>query len=94
MSQLEAVVAKVDELQDGQMQQVSVGETKVLLVRRNGEYHAVGAFCSHYKAPLAQGVLNGDRVVCPWHNACFNIISGEQLAPPGLDSLARYESAH
>lgn len=90
MSQTEAVVAKVNDLQDGQLQQVSVGETKVLLARLNGEFHAVGAFCTHYQAPLAQGVLSGDRVVCPWHNACFNVVTGEQEAPPGLDSLAHY----
>ena len=91
MSQTEAVVAKVNDLQDGQMQQVSVGETKVLLAKVNGKFHAVGAFCTHYQAPLAKGVLKGERVVCPWHNSCFNVISGAQEQPPGLDSLARYD---
>ena len=91
MNQKEAVVAQVNDLQDGQMQQVSVDETKVLLARINGEFHAVGAFCTHYQAPLAQGVLKGDRLVCPWHNACFNIVTGDQQNPPGLDSLARYD---
>ena len=91
MNQTEAVVAQVNDLQNGQMQQVSVGETKVLLARINGEFHAVGAFCTHYQAPLAQGVLKGDRLVCPWHNACFNIVTGDQQNPPGLDSLARYD---
>ena len=84
MKRLEAIVATIDELQDGEMRQVSVGETDVLLVKRGGKFHAVGAYCSHYQAPLVDGVMSGDRVVCPWHNASFNIETGDQQEPPGL----------
>lgn len=91
MKQLEAVVANVNDLQDGQMQQVSVGETDVLLVRLAGNYYAVGAYCTHYQAPLAEGVLSENHVVCPWHNAYFNLTTGDQQEPPGLDSLLRYQ---
>lgn len=91
MHQLEASVAHVNDLQDGEMQQVSVGETDVLLVKVGGNFHAVGAYCSHYQAPLAEGVLSGDHVVCPWHNASFNVVTGDQQEPPGLDSLCRYQ---
>ncbi|MBV8886882.1 MAG: FAD-dependent oxidoreductase [Chroococcidiopsidaceae cyanobacterium CP_BM_RX_35] len=91
MKQIEAIVAKVDDLQDGEMQQVSVGDIDVLLARVDGKFHAVGAYCSHYQAPLAQGVLSGNRVVCPWHNACFNVATGDRQEPPGLDALTRYQ---
>ncbi|MEH2390729.1 MAG: FAD-dependent oxidoreductase [Nostoc sp.] len=91
MKQIEAVVANINDLNDGEMRQVSVGETEILLTRLDGKYHAVGAHCSHYKAPLAEGVLNGHHVVCPWHNAYFDVTSGDQLEPPGLDSLACYQ---
>ena len=90
MKQLEAVVANVNDLQDGEMCQVSVGETNVLLVRLVEKYYAVSAYCTHYQAPLAEGVLSGDHVVCPWHNAYFNITTGDQQEPPGLDSLLCY----
>ncbi|MGF1480047.1 MAG: FAD-dependent oxidoreductase [Cyanophyceae cyanobacterium] len=91
MNQTEAVVAQVNDLQDGQMQLASVGETKVLLAKVGGNFYAVGAFCTHYQAPLTNGALRGDRVICPWHNACFNVVTGDQENPPGLDSLARYD---
>ncbi|MBM3276556.1 MAG: FAD-dependent oxidoreductase [Candidatus Handelsmanbacteria bacterium] len=87
MSANEAVAARVDELADGQMKQVTVAGTEVLLARVGGHYHAVGAFCTHYGAPLANGVLSGARVVCPWHHACFSVVSGDQEEPPGLDAL-------
>ncbi len=91
MKNIEAVVAKVNDLQDGEKKQVSVGDTDVLLARVDGKFHAVGAHCTHYKAPLVEGVLSGDRLVCPWHNACFSVVTGDQQEPPGLDSISRYE---
>ena len=91
MKQIEAVVANINDLNDGEMRQVAVRETEILLTRLDGKFHAVGAHCSHYKAPLAEGVLSGHHVVCPWHNAYFDVTSGDQLEPPGLDSLACYQ---
>lgn len=92
MSKKQAVVAQADELKDGQMKQVSVEGTDVLLTRIDGQYRAVSAYCTHYGAPLATGVLSGTRVVCPWHHACFSVVSGDQEEPPGLDSLPCFEA--
>lgn len=85
------VVANVNDLQDGEMKQVSVGETDILLARIDGKFHAIGAYCTHYRAPLAEGVMSGDRVVCPWHNSCFSLVTGDQQEPPGLNALPCYE---
>jgi len=81
------VVAKVDELADGQMKQVKAGETELLLVRLEGQFYALGARCTHYGAPLATGALHGERIICPWHHACFHARTGTHLEPPGLDHL-------
>jgi apoptosis-inducing factor 3 len=91
MNSVEAKVACVEDLKDGEMRQVKVGETDVLLVKINGKFYATSAYCTHYQAPLAKGILSGDRVVCPWHNACFNAVTGEQLEPPGLGALSCYD---
>lgn len=90
MHLIEAAVAGVNDLQNGEKRQVKVGETDVLLLRCNDQFYALGAFCPHNQAPLAEGVINGDRLVCPWHNAYFDWKSGDQLQPPGLDSLPSY----
>ncbi|WP_310486359.1 FAD-dependent oxidoreductase [Chamaesiphon sp. VAR_69_metabat_338] len=90
MSQTEAVVAQFHELQDGQKRQVTVGDTDILLIRRDETIYAIGAYCTHNRAPLEQGVLHGDCIVCPWHNAYFDITTGDLHQPPGLDSLDRY----
>ena len=91
MSNNEHAVAKTNELQDGEMKLVEVGETKVLLCRVDGTYYAVGGTCTHYGAPLGDGVLSDDRVVCPWHHAAFSVKTGDMLEPPALDSLPKFD---
>lgn len=87
---MEAIVANAEELRDGEMREVKVGETPVLLAKVAGEIHALGAMCTHYGAPLAKGALHGDRIICPWHHACFRVADGSLLQPPALDALPRY----
>ncbi|MFP4600859.1 MAG: FAD-dependent oxidoreductase [Persicimonas sp.] len=84
-------VAKTDDLQDGDKMQVEVGDLDLLLVRVDGEYFALGAHCTHYGAPLVDGVLSGETLVCPWHHAVFNVTSGEHIEPPGRDCLNKFE---
>ncbi len=87
----EYVVAKADELKDGQMKQVEAGEFSVLLVRMEGKYSALWATCPHHGAPLAEGLLHEGHVRCPWHQAVFDARTGELLEPPALDMLPHFE---
>jgi apoptosis-inducing factor 3 len=78
----------VDALSDGQMLAGHVGEEAVLLARYGDEFLAIDATCSHYSGPLAEGLMVGDSVRCPWHHACFSLRTGEALRAPALSSLA------
>ncbi|XP_030008741.1 apoptosis inducing factor mitochondria associated 4 [Sphaeramia orbicularis] len=86
-----ALVCPEEDLKDGEMKVVTVGDQKVLLVRTHGQFSALGSQCSHYNAPLVKGVLIGDRVRCPFHGACFNVRTGDIEEFPGLDSLPCYK---
>lgn len=86
----EVRAAGLGELRDGGLMRVELGDEKILLARVGAKVYALGAECPHYGAPLEKGVLHGERLVCPWHHACFSVASGANEEPPALGGLPRY----
>ncbi|GAP85898.1 putative monodehydroascorbate reductase [Rosellinia necatrix] len=83
-------------LQPGEKKEVEVegiDGAKVLLVNAGGgQIQALGTKCTHYGAPLVNGVLTkSGRLVCPWHGACFNAKTGDVEDAPALDALAAFK---
>ncbi|RXH03690.1 FAD-dependent oxidoreductase [Bradyrhizobium vignae] len=70
-----------------------VGEEDVLLVQAGSEIFAIEPACSHYHGPLAEGLVVGETIRCPWHHACFSLRSGEATRPPALNRLALWDVA-
>lgn len=92
MAETRTAVAKTNDLADGEMKEVTVGETEVLLARVDGEFYATDAHCSHYGGKLAEGVLESETgcVICPLHHAVFDVTDGRDVEPPARDCLASY----
>ncbi|MEO7066226.1 MAG: FAD-dependent oxidoreductase [Rhodanobacter sp.] len=79
------------QLADGALLQGHAQGVPILLVRRGDEVFAVDAICTHYGAPLADGLLVGDTVRCPWHHACFSLRTGALLRAPALQGLSCWQ---
>ena len=70
----------------GMLQGHTKGEP-ILVARCADTFFAIGASCTHYGGPLAEGLLVDDTVRCPWHHACFSLRTGEALRAPALDPV-------
>ncbi len=81
------------DLSDGAMLVGHANGEAVLLTSHGDQIYAVGASCTHYGGPLAEGIIVGDTVRCPWHHACFSLKTGEALAAPALNPIACWETA-
>jgi NADPH-dependent 2,4-dienoyl-CoA reductase/sulfur reductase-like enzyme/nitrite reductase/ring-hydroxylating ferredoxin subunit len=83
-----------DELEEGKPFVGHAGGKPVVLVRRGETVHALGGSCTHYGAPLGDGLVVGETLRCPWHHACFSLESGQAIGAPALAPLPCYAVAH
>jgi NADPH-dependent 2,4-dienoyl-CoA reductase/sulfur reductase-like enzyme/nitrite reductase/ring-hydroxylating ferredoxin subunit len=77
----------ITEIASGSMLLGHVDRDAVLLARQGDAFFAVGATCSHYGGPLAEGLLLGNTVRCPWHHARFCLRTGEAIGAPAFNAL-------
>ena len=77
----------IRDLGDGSMISGQADGEELVLARRGDEFFAIAAHCTHYGGPLAEGLIVGDTVRCPWHHACFSLRNGEALQAPALDPV-------
>ncbi len=70
-------VGAADELGAHEVQQVVVGSTRIALSYKDGVFGAINGVCNHAGGPLGKGTLDGDYIVCPWHQWRFHRVGGE-----------------
>ena len=80
------LVARVplSDLAEGKLVRVPYPPYDVLVTLVNGQPYAIEDACNHAGASLAEGSIEGERVVCPMHGYVFSVRTGELLAPEGL----------
>jgi NADPH-dependent 2,4-dienoyl-CoA reductase/sulfur reductase-like enzyme/nitrite reductase/ring-hydroxylating ferredoxin subunit len=79
---------------DGAIVAGHVDDDEIIVVHRGDEFFAVGAHCTHYHGPLADGLVVNETVRCPWHHACFSLRTGEAVRAPALDPIACWRVEH
>lgn len=75
-------VGSRDDFPEGEMRRVDAGGLPVVIMRRMGLLHAIGAVCSHAGGPLDEGKLDGETVTCPWHYSKFRFGDGHVAGGP------------
>ena len=84
-------VAKVGDLEPGELMYVEAGDAFVCLINMDGEIHALDDTCTHEEASLSDGTIIGDEIECPLHGGAFNIRTGEPAAFPVVVPIEKYD---
>ena len=77
-------LGSAEELAGKPLQRFQAGNTPIALSCVNGQFAAIHNQCNHVGGPLGDGVLDGDYVVCPWHNWKFHRLTG--IGEPGYEA--------
>ncbi len=84
-------VGEIKSLSLKQLQEVNIEKTKIALSYVDGKFSAVSGYCNHFGGPLGNGTLEGEYIVCPWHNWKFSSKTG--AGEPGFeaDCVPKYD---
>jgi 3-phenylpropionate/trans-cinnamate dioxygenase ferredoxin subunit len=85
-------VAKMGDLSGEEPFPCEVNGTKLALFLLDGEVYATSNVCTHAYALLSDGLVEGDTVECPLHNARFDIRTGKALTSPAEEALKTFET--
>src|SRR5262245_37188469 len=84
-------VADTKDIQPSQMKEAQINGENICIVNVEGKYYAIGNICTHEGGPLADGVLEGYEVECPWHGSKFDARTGKVTNPPATKPEPAYE---
>jgi nitrite reductase/ring-hydroxylating ferredoxin subunit len=84
-------VATTKDLPPGAALAVEVAGKSIALFNVDGDFYAIDNTCTHDGGPLSEGVVNEGCVVCPWHGAEFDLITGKAVTPPAVEDVSSYK---
>jgi nitrite reductase/ring-hydroxylating ferredoxin subunit/multimeric flavodoxin WrbA len=77
-------VGSADDFKRTPLREARIGERMVAVSFKDGKFGVISNLCNHVGGPLGKGRLDGDYVVCPWHQYKFHRCSGE--GEPGYEA--------
>jgi 3-phenylpropionate/trans-cinnamate dioxygenase ferredoxin subunit len=84
-------VADTNQLPPGKATAVELDGTRIAVFNVGGTFYALEDTCPHAGGPLSEGRVDGDKVVCPWHDAAFDLKTGDVLSPPAFEGVKSYK---
>ena len=84
-------VAKVSDIEPGELMYIEVGDEFVCLINMDGEIHAINDTCTHEDASLSDGTIIDGEIECPLHGGAFDIRTGQPTAFPVVVAIEKYD---
>ena len=84
-------LCSTSEIAPGNVIRVEVKGLPALAVYNvEGTFYVTDDLCTHGKASLAEGYVEGDQIECPWHGGRFCIKNGEPTGFPVIEAIKTY----
>src|SRR6266496_1009023 len=83
-------VADTNHLLPGKATAVEIEGNRIAVFNVDGTFFAIDDTCPHAGGPLSEGQVDGKKVVCPWHDAAFDLKTGDVLSPPAFEGVKSY----
>ena len=83
-------LCKKEDVPLGEMKEFHLLGKDIIVANVNGQFHCLAARCTHAGAPLINGVLKGEELECPWHDASFRITDGAVNYGPPKSPIQKY----
>ena len=84
-------LCKISEVDPGTVKRVEVdGLPPLAIYNLAGSFYVTDDTCTHGKASLAEGYVEGTEIECPWHGGRFEIATGQPTCFPASEAIATY----
>ena len=83
--------ARIEEFAESDRKMVDLGgKIQVGIYKVEGKFYAMSAWCTHQRATMVHGCLDGFELMCPLHGARFDIRNGRVLSLPAVQDARTY----
>ena len=84
MANFVKIAAKSELPSSGEAREFACGDKMICVANIDGTLTAMDNVCLHRGGPLGQGVVDGGKVICPWHGWSYDVRSGAFTVIPTL----------
>jgi nitrite reductase/ring-hydroxylating ferredoxin subunit len=84
-------IADTKDLPSGRAAAFDVAGQRIAVFNVGGNFYAIDDTCPHSGGPLSEGEVEGEKVICPWHAAMFDLKTGDVLSPPAFEGVRAYK---
>jgi len=85
-----ATVAKLGDIQDGDLASFEVAGNQVAIANVGGSFYGFGDVCTHVGCSLSEGELEETTVTCPCHGSQFDVTTGAVRRPPADEPVPAF----
>ena len=82
MAEFVRLCGKADLPEEGEAKEIILGDKVICLANVNGTISAMDNVCLHRGGPLGQGMIEGDKLICPWHGWQYDPKTGQAVHNP------------